>query len=57
MDKLNEMERSEQTTLQFDEYNEQFAALLWIALALLLTDALLLDRRNPRLRKFNIFRR
>ncbi|MGN0007867.1 MAG: VWA domain-containing protein [Alistipes sp.] len=57
VDKLNEMERSEQTTLQFDEYNEQFAALLWIALALLLTDALLLDRRNPRLRKFNIFRR
>ena len=57
VDKLNEMERSEQTTLQLDEYNEQFAALLWIALALLLTDALLLDRRNPRLRKFNIFRR
>ena len=56
VDKLNEMERSEQTSLQFDEYNEQFAVLLWIAFALLLLDALILDRRNPKLRRFNIFR-
>ncbi len=56
VDKLNEMERSEQTSLQFDEYNEQFAVLLWIAFALLLLDAIILDRRNPKLRRFNIFR-
>lgn len=56
VDKLNEMERSEQTSLQFDEYNEQFAVLLWIAFALLVLDALILDRRNPKLRRFNIFR-
>ncbi len=56
VDKLNEMERSEQTSLQFDEYNEQFAVLLWIAFALLVLDAIILDRRNPKLRRFNIFR-
>ena len=55
VDKLNEMERSEQTSLQFEEYNEQFAGLLWAALILLLLDALILDRRNPKLRRFNIF--
>lgn len=55
VDKLNEMERGEQTTLQFEEYNEQFPAFLWVALVLLLLDALILDRRNPRLRRFNIF--
>lgn len=55
VDKLNEMERGEQTTLQFEEYNEQFPAFLWVALVLLLLDSLILDRRNPRLRRFNIF--
>ncbi len=55
VDKINEMERGEQTTLQFEEYNEQFPAFLWVALVLLLLDSLILDRRNPRLRRFNIF--
>ena len=55
VDKLNEMERGEQTSLQFEEYNEQFPVFLWVALVLLLLDSLILDRRNPRLRRFNIF--
>lgn len=55
VDKINEMERSEQTTLQFAEYNEQFAGLLWVAFVLLVIDVLILDRRNPKLRRFNIF--
>ena len=49
------MEKSEHVTLRFDEYNEQFDWLLWVALCLLLLEGLLLDRRNPKLRKFNIF--
>ena len=49
------MEKSEHVTLRFDEYNEQFDWLLWLALCLLLLEGLLLDRRNPKLRKFNIF--
>ena len=49
------MEKSELSTLQFDEYNEQFYWILWVVLGLLLLEGFLLDRRNPRLRKFNIF--
>jgi Ca-activated chloride channel family protein len=55
VDEIAKMEKSERSTLTFDEYNEQFHWLLWVALSLLLLDVLLLDRRNPRLRKFNIF--
>ncbi len=53
---INEMERGESTTLRFEEYNEQFYIFLAVALALLLLESLLLDRRNPRLARFNIFR-
>ena len=52
---IEKMEKSELSTLRFDEYNEQFYWILWVVLALLLIEGLLLDRRNPRLRKFNIF--
>lgn len=55
VDEIAKMEKSERSTLTFDEYNEQFHWLLWIALSLLLIEGLLLDRRNPKLRKFNIF--
>ncbi len=55
VDEIAKMEKSERSTLTFDEYNEQFRWILWIALALLLLEGLLLDRRNPRLRRFNIF--
>ena len=52
---LEKMEKSELSTLRFDEYNEQFYWILWVVAGLLLLEGLLLDRRNPRLRKFNIF--
>lgn len=55
VDEIAKMEKSERSTLTFDEYNEQFHWILWIALALLLLEGLLLDRRNPRLRRFSIF--
>ena len=55
VDEIAKMEKSERSTLTFDEYNEQFHWILWIVLALLLLEGLLLDRRNPRLRKFDIF--
>ena len=54
---IEKMEKSELSTLRFDEYNEQFDWILWVALALLLLEGVLLDRRNPRLRRFNIFER
>ena len=52
---IEKMEKSELSTLRFDEYNEQFYWILWVVLGLLLIEGLLLDSRNPRLRKFNIF--
>lgn len=55
VDEIAKMEKSERSTLSFDEYNEQFHWILWIVLGLLLLEGLLLDRRNPKLRRFNIF--
>lgn len=52
---IEKMEKSERSTLRFEEYNEQFYWILWAALALLLLELLLLERRNPKLRSFNIF--
>ena len=53
---INDMEKSELSTLRFEEFNEQFHHLLSVVFALLLAEGLLLDRRNPRLSRFNIFR-
>ena len=55
VDAINELEKSELTVLRFAEYNEQFVWILWVALVLLLLEGLLLDRRNPKLKRFNIF--
>ena len=53
---INDMEKSELSTVRYEEYNEQYQYLLAVALVLLLLDNFILSRRNPRLRKFNIFR-
>lgn len=53
---INEMEKSELSTVRYEEYNEQYQYLLAVALSLLLIESLILSRRNHRLRKFNIFR-
>ena len=53
---IGKLEAGELTTLSFEEYNEQFQWILAIAAVLLLLESLLLPRRNPRLKRFNIFR-
>lgn len=53
---IEEMEQSELSTVRFEEFNEQYQYLLAIAIALLLAEFLLLDRRNPLFRHLNIFR-
>ena len=53
---INDMEQSELSTVRFEEDNEQFQYLIAIAFALLLVEFWLLDRRNPLLARFNIFR-
>lgn len=53
---IEAMEKTELSTVRFEEYNEQYPFLLAIALVLLLLEFLLLDRRNPLLAHLNIFR-
>lgn len=53
---INALEADELEVLRFEEFNEQYPYLLWAALVLLLLEFLLLDRRNPLLARFNIFR-
>ena len=54
VDEIAKMDKNS-TALEFEEYDEGFYWVLWIAIALLLLEGLLLDRRNPKLRRFNIF--
>lgn len=53
---INRSEQEELATLRFEAWDEQFQWLLLAALALLLAEGLLLDRRNPLLAHLNIFR-
>ena len=53
---INQMEKSELTTVRYEEYNEQYQYLIAVALALLVLESLILSRRNPALKRFNIFR-
>ncbi|MBQ5843288.1 MAG: VWA domain-containing protein [Alistipes sp.] len=53
---INKIEEGELSTLRFEEYNEQFQWILAVAAILLLLESLLLSRRNPLLKRFNIFR-
>ncbi len=52
---LAEMEQGKLSTLRFEEYNELYGWFLGGALVLLLLEFLLLDRRNPRLKRLNVF--
>ena len=45
------MEKGDLAALRFEEFNEQFQYLIGAALVLLLLEFLLLDRRNPLLRR------
>ena len=53
---INEMQKTELSTVGFEEYNEQYQYFLGLALLLLFIEFFVLDRRNPLLARFNIFR-
>ena len=53
---INQMEKSELSTIRYEEYNEQYQYPLAVALVLLLLEFAILNSRNPRLRRFDIFR-
>lgn len=55
---FNEIEKMEKTSLssrEFSEYNEQYPLFLAIALALILLDFMILERKNKWLRNFRLF--
>ncbi len=52
---INAMEKTELSTVRFEEYNEKYPYFLAAALLLLLIECFILDRRNPLLARFNIF--
>lgn len=53
---INEMQKTELSTVRFEEYNEQYQYFIGLALLLLFLEFFVLDRRNPLLARFNIFR-
>jgi len=55
VESINEMEESELSTVQFEEFNEQYQYLLGIAMILLLLELIVMNRRNPALKGLNIF--
>lgn len=52
---LNKMTKSEMETTVYAEYDDQFQALAWIILALLLVDMFILNRKNDRMKRFRLF--
>ncbi len=54
---INDLEKGDISTTQFEEYNEQFQYILAIALLALLLEFCIMSRRNPLLARFSIFRR
>ncbi len=55
VDSVNSMEKSELSAVRFEEFNEQFQYLLGIALILFVLEFFVLERRDPLLKRFNIF--
>ena len=53
---INSLEKGESERMRFEEFDEQYGWLAGAALVLLLLEFFLLDRRNPLLARFNIFR-
>jgi Ca-activated chloride channel family protein len=53
---LNKLNKTEIDTKVYSEYEEQFPSLVWIALAFIILDILILERRNKWLKNINIFK-
>ncbi len=56
VEEINRMEKGELSTVEFEEYNEQFQYMLALALLFMIIEIAILGYKNPALAKFNIFR-
>jgi Ca-activated chloride channel family protein len=52
---IEKMEKTEMEAREYSEYNDQFSTFLSIALALILLDLMILDRKNKWLRNYRLF--
>lgn len=53
---MDKLAKADIETTVFTEYDEQFAIIAWMILIVLLVEILVCDSRNPRLKKFNLFK-
>ena len=52
---IEKMQKTEMDSRQYSEYNDQFPLFLTLALAMILIDFMVLDRKNKWLRNFRLF--
>ena len=52
---IDKLAKADMETVTYSEYNEQFMVMAWVAFVLLLFEMLLMTKRNPRLKGFNLF--
>ena len=52
---IDKLAKADMETVTYSEYNEQFMVMAWVAFVLLRLEMLLMTKRNPRLRGFNLF--
>ena len=52
---IDKLAKADIETSVYSEYNEQFQVVAWIAFILLLLEMLVMVKRNPRLKGFNLF--
>lgn len=53
---IDKLAKADIETTVYTEYDEQFAIIAWMILIVLLVEILVCDSRNPRLKKFNLFK-
>lgn len=53
---IDKMAKADVETQVYTEFNEQFQAVAWVILILLLAEMLLLERKNPLFRRVSLFR-
>lgn len=54
---INKMAKADVETQIYTEFNEQFQAVAWIILLLLLAEMLILERKNPLFRNIHLFKK
>ena len=52
---IDKLAKVDMETSVYSEYNEQFQAMAWIAFVLLLLEMLVMIKKNPKLKGFNLF--